>query len=41
MPPLPGALFRIAAFLAKLYSEAIVLPTVEVSVSTREGRIRR
>ena len=34
----PALLFRRAAFLAKLYSEAIVLPTVEVSVSSGKGR---
>src|SRR3984957_3860818 len=31
------SLFRIAAFLAKLYSEAIVEPTVEVTVATGKG----
>ena len=33
----PTLLFRSAAFLAKLYSEAIVLPTVEVSISAGKG----
>src|SRR6185437_13835804 len=33
----PTHLFRNAAFLAKLYSEAIVVPTVEVSISSGKG----